>query len=143
MLNEVNHSPHSAYRINYPLVWIPRFRKEVLVGPVEARLKELLAEIAAQYGFEILAVEVMPDHVDLFVSAPPKFAPAEIVRLFKGITSRKLKKELDSLRRQYWDKNAPLWAEGDYVGTAGQVSAETIKRYIEESQKKSYQYLGI
>jgi len=99
-------------------------------------LKELLAEIAAQYGFEILAVEVMPDHVDLFVSAPPKFAPAGIVRLFKGITSRKLKKELESLRRQYWGKNAPLWAEGDYVGTAGQVSAETIKRYIEESQKK-------
>ncbi len=99
-------------------------------------MKELLAEIAIQYGFEILAVEVMPDHVHLFVSAPPKFAPAEIVRLFKGITSRKLKKEFESLRRQYWGEHATLWAEGYYVGTAGHVSAETIKRYIEESQKK-------
>jgi putative transposase len=116
-------------------------RKKVLVGPVEARLKELLAEIATQYGFEILAVEVMPrhiwrHHVHLFVSAPPKYAPAEIVRLFKGITSRRLKKEFENLRRQYWGKNAALWAEGYYVGTAGHVSAETIKRYIEESQKK-------
>jgi len=81
-----------------------------------------------QYGFEILAVEVMPDHVHLFVSAPPKFAPAEIVRLVKGITSRKLKKEFESLGRQYWGKNATLWAEGYYVGTAGHVRAETIKR---------------
>ena len=85
------------------MVWIPRYRKEVLVGTIEARLKELLAEIATQYGFEILAVEVtpalaagasVPDPVHLFVSAPPKFAPAEIVRLFKGITSRRLRKSL-------------------------------------------------
>jgi IS605 OrfB family transposase len=150
MPQETNHNPHSAYGINCHLVWIPRYRKKVLVGSVEARLKELLAEIATQYGFEIMAVEVtpalacgasVPDHVHLFVSAPPKFSPAEIVRLFKGITSRRLKKEFESLRRQYWDKNATLWAEGYYVGTAGHVSAETIKRYIEESQKKSFQGL--
>ena len=117
MPNEVNHSPHSGYVINYHLVWIPRYRKKVLVGTIEARLKELLAEIATQYGFEILAVEVtpalaahevrlrrctsVPDHVHLFVSRPPKFAPAEIIRLFKGITSRRLKKEFESLRSQY------------------------------------------
>jgi putative transposase len=146
MPQETHHSPHSAHVIvrtafaNH-LVWIPRYRKKVLVGPVEASLKELLAEIATHYRFEILAVEGMPDHVHLFVSAPPKFAPAEIVRLFKGITSRQLKKEFESLRRQYRGKHASLWAEGYYVGTAGHVSAETIKRYIEESQKKSHQGL--
>jgi len=64
----------------------------------------------------------MPDHAHLFVSAPPKFAPAEIVRLFKGITSRNLNKEVANIRRQYWGKNATLWAEGYYVGTAGYVS---------------------
>ena len=128
MPQEANHRPHSTYIINYHLVWIPRDRKKVLVGPVEARLKELLAEITAQSSFEILAVEGMPDHVHQFVSAPPKFAPAEIVRLFKGIPSRKLKKEYESLRRQYWGKNATVWAEGYYVGTAGHVSAETIQR---------------
>jgi len=136
MPQETHHSPHSAYGINYHLVWIPRYRKRDLVGPVEARLKELWAEIAIQYGFEILAAEVMPDQVHVFVSAPPKFAPAEIVRLFKGITSRKMKTEFESLRRQYWGEHATLWAEGYYVGTAGHVRAETIQRYIEESPKK-------
>jgi REP-associated tyrosine transposase len=72
-----------------------------LVGPVEARLKERLAAIGTQYGFEILAVEVMPDPVHLFVSAPPKFSPAEIVGPFKGIPSRRSKKEFESLRRPY------------------------------------------
>jgi len=71
----------------------------------------------------------------LFVNALPKYYPAEIVRLFKGVTSRKLKKEFESLRRQYWGEEAALWAEGYYVGMAGHVSAETIQRYIEESQE--------
>jgi putative transposase len=118
MPHEANYSPHSAYVINYLLVWIPRYRKKVLVGPVEARLKERLAEIATQYGLEILAVEVMPDHVHVFVSTPPKFSRAEIIRLFKGVTSRKLKREFESFRRQYWGEHATLWAEGYYVGTA-------------------------
>ncbi len=144
MDNQLHRSPHSVYNINYHLVWIPRYRKRVLGGPIAERLKILLAEIAAQYGFIILAVEVMLDHtgtarqcrcVHRFVSAPPKFSPAEIVRYFKGITSRRLKQEFVYLRRQYWGEHATLWAEGYYVGTAGHVSPEIIKRYIEESQK--------
>jgi len=126
---------HYVYVINYHLVWIPRYRKPVLVGSVANRLKVLLTEIAAQYGLEILAIEVMSDHVHLFVSAPPKFAPSDLVRYFKGISSRHLMQEFPALRRQYWGKNTTLWAESYYVGTAGHVSAETIKRYIEECQK--------
>jgi len=77
------------------LVWIPRYRKKVLVGPGEARLKELMAQIAAQFGFQVLVVEVMPDHVHLFVSELPKFAPVNNIRLFKGITSRSKSKRTD------------------------------------------------
>jgi len=140
MPREANPTPHSAYTINYHLVRIPRYRKKVLVGPVEARLKELLAEIATQNRFEILAVEVMPDHVHLFVSAPPKFSPAEIVRLFKGITSHRLRKEFESIRHPDWGGHATLWAEGYSVGTAGQVSAETssdISRKVNRNSIKA------
>ena len=141
MPQETNHSPHSAFVINYPLVWIPRDRQKVLVGQVEARLKAWLAEIATQSGFEILAVEVTPDPVHRLVSAPAKFAPAEMVRLFKGITWRRLKKAFESLRRQDWGKKATWWAEGYWVGTAGQVRAESIQGYLEESQKR-YSFQG-
>ena len=154
MDKNLRRNPHCVYPqdaervINYHLVWIPRYRKQILTGDIEARLKQLLGEIATHYGFEILAHEVMPDPVHLFVSAPPKLSPAEIVRLFihrtqsEGITSRRLKQEFLQIRRAYWGKNATLWAEGYYVGTAGHPSTtlrtgsvETIKRYIEECQK--------
>lgn len=127
-------TPHAVYVINYHLVWIPRYRKKVLIGRIADRLKELLSEIASQYAFRMVAVEVMPDHVHLFVSAPPKYSPAEIVRLFKGISSRRLMQEFAYLCRQYWGEKATLWAESYYVGTAGHVSAETIQRYIENQK---------
>ncbi len=138
-----HHGAHCVYVINYHLVWIPRYRKPVLVGAIAERLSALLKEIADQYGFEVLAQEVMPDPVHVFVTAPPKLAPAEIVRLLtrmcpfgKGITSGRLKQEFDSIRRQYWEPHAPVWADGYYVGTAGHVSAATIQRYIEECYPK-------
>jgi putative transposase len=109
--------------------------QKILVEPIAIRLKQLFSEIGTQYAFEIVAVEVMPDHVHLFVSAPPKYAPSELVRLFKGISSRRLTREYPQIRRAYWGPRATLWAEGYYVGTAGHVSAETIKRYIEECQR--------
>ncbi len=135
MEKNVKREAHCVYTINYHLVWIPRYRKQVLVGVVAERLRALFGEIATQYGFEILACEVMPDHVHLFVSVPPKYSPAQVVRLFQGITSRRLKQEFPQIRRAYWGEHATLWAEGYYVGTAGHVSAATIRRYIEESQK--------
>jgi putative transposase len=124
--NRICRTPHAVYPINYHFVWIPRYRKTILQGQIAERLKQLLYAIAHQYGFEVLALEVMPDHVHLFVSAPPQCASAQVIRLFKGITSRKLKQEFASLKQQYWGKNATLWAESYYVGTAGHVSAETI-----------------
>jgi len=90
----------------------------------------LIHEIAEKYGFEIPALEIMPDHIHLFVSAHPKFAPATLVKLPKGITARKLFKEFPELKKKLWDGH--LWTPSYYVGTAGNVSAETIRRYIEE-----------
>ena len=135
MKKNVKREAHCVYTINYHLVWIPRYRKQVLARVVAERRRALFREIARQYGFEILASEVMPDHGHLFVSAPPKNSPSPIVRVFKGSTSRRLKQEFPQIRRAYWGEHATLWAEGYDVGTAGHVSAETIRRYIEESQK--------
>jgi putative transposase len=69
------HSAHCVYVINYHLVWIPRYRKGILVGPIAERLQVLLREIADQYGFGLLAQEVMSDHMHVFATAPPKFLP--------------------------------------------------------------------
>ena len=123
---------HCVYTLNYHFVWIPRYRKAILGRTIADRMKLIFADIAEQYGFTILACEIMPDHIHLFVSAPPRFAPSEIVRLFKGISSRKIMQEFPNLRYQYAHRS--LWAESYYVGTAGHTSTETIRQDIEENQ---------
>jgi len=124
----------SIFNINYHLVWCPKYRRNLLVGQVADHLERLFSEIAEQYGFEILAHEIMPNHVHLFVSAPPKHSPSYLAKIFKGITSRRLRQELgEQIRRKVW-KPGTLWSPSYYVGTAGNASADVIRHYIEECQ---------
>lgn len=93
-VTSIKRTKGAVYNINYHLVWCPKYRRKVLTGEVATRLGEILKGTAAQYGMELLACEVMPDHVHLFVSAPPRYSPAELAKLFRGRTSRRLRQEL-------------------------------------------------
>lgn len=119
----------SHYNLNYHFAWIPKYRRKILVGSIAEELERILRNTAKQHGIEILALSIQPDHVYLFVSAPPRFSPAEIANLFKGVSARKLLEKFPELRTK-----EGLWARSYYVGTAGNVSEETIRRYIEECQ---------
>lgn len=119
----------SHYNLNYHFVWIPKYRRKILVGSIAEELERILRNTAKQHGIEILALSIQPDHVHLFVSAPPRFSPAEIANLLKGVSARKLLEKFPELRTK-----EGLWARSYYVGTAGDVSEETIRRYIEECQ---------
>ncbi len=123
---------NAVYQTAYHAVWIPKYRRQVLADAVADRLRGLLSEVAQAKGFEILALEIQPDHVHLFFSAPPAIAPSRAVQWFKGISARSLFAEFPHLRRVL--RHGHLWAPSFYVGTAGQVSAETIRRYIERAE---------
>ncbi|MES2805530.1 MAG: IS200/IS605 family transposase, partial [Bacteroidota bacterium] len=77
-----------VYNIGYHIVWSTKYRRNVLSGAVEKRLKELFQEIAIDFGFEVSEFEVMPDHCHLFVTCHPKYSPSDIVKQLKGITAR-------------------------------------------------------
>jgi len=119
----------SLYNLNYHFVWIPKYRKKILVDRVKEELERLVFEIAKKHEIEILSLSVQPDHVHLFVSAPPRLSPAQIANLFKGVSSKKLLEKFPHLRTK-----EGLWSRTYYVGSAGTVSEETIRRYIEECQ---------
>ena len=93
---------HAVYDLKYHLVWIPKYRKSLLLGSIEKRVKELFYEIAEEHDFEILAIELMPDHVHLFVSAAPKWAPGKIVSIFKTITSKIIFEEFPQVKKKLW-----------------------------------------
>lgn len=118
-----------VYNVYYHLVWSTKYRRKVLVGRIEETLKELHQQIADEHGFMLLAQEIMPDYVHLFISAHPKFAPANIVKIIKGTTARKLFIQFPELKKKLWKGH--LWNPSYYLGTAGDVSKETIKKYIE------------
>ncbi len=129
---DMKRGAHTVWNLNYHFVFVLKYRKAVLIERIRDRLEELIKEQCKKFGFEIISLEIMPDHVHLFVSAPPKFAPCEIARLIKGYTARFLFKEFPELKRELW--GGEFWAKSYYVGSHGTVSSETIKRYIEECQ---------
>jgi putative transposase len=122
------------YSIAYHLVWIPKYRRKVLTGEVQKATKELIAECCERHNLTLLALETDQDHVHVFVSAPPRFSPAEIANLLKGYSSRYLRERFPQLKRVCGKDH--LWTQAYYVGTAGNVSAEIIRRYIMECQGK-------
>ena len=126
---------HCRYSLQYHLVWIPKYRRSFLVGEIAERLKQILKEIGRDYHIRIIAMEVMPDHVHMLIEAPPKYAPAKVVQLFKGISSRRLRQEfLDVIKRYIW-KEGTLWAVGYYIGSVGSgVTTELVKEYIKNQK---------
>lgn len=122
----------AVFNLKYHVVWCPKYRRPVLVPPVDARLKELFNQIAAEHGFLLHAVEVMPDHVHLFVEADPTRSPAEIVNRFKGPSSRFLRQEFPHLRSRL----PTLWSRSYFASTVGHVSEETVRKYIENQKGK-------
>ncbi len=90
------------------------------------RLKEIIAEVAAEAEMTIHALKVMPDHVHLFVEADPTLAVAEIVNRFKGRSSRLMRQEFPALRSRL----PTLWSRSYYAGSVGHVSVETVQAYI-------------
>ncbi len=123
---EYRHTRHAVYLCNYHFVWIPKRRKPVLVGKIRERLKQIIEEVCKENGWEILALEIMPDHVHLFLSAPPYFSPHIILRKIKGRSARILRQEFPELL-----KLPSMWTRSYFVSTVGNVSSETIKKYVE------------
>jgi putative transposase len=121
---------HSAYNINYHFVWIPKFRRKILVDRLATRLEELIREKTAELGGEVFNLTIMPDHVHLFCSFPPTMAPYQIMHRLKGYTAHELREEFPYLKSRLPN----LWTRSYYVGTAGNVSAQTIQRYIDEQK---------
>jgi putative transposase len=128
--NRYSKNAGAVFSLKYHIVWCPKYRRKVLVGEVEARLKNVLFATAAPYGVLIEVMEVMPDHVHLFVSSDPTRCVAEIVNRLKGASSRILREEFPHLKSRL----PTLWSRSYYAGTVGHVSESTVKKYMENQK---------
>ena len=121
-----------VFSCKYHVIWCPKYRRKVLANGVDVRLKELIQSISEEYSFEILEMEIMPDHVHLLVDVDPQFGINKVVKTIKGKTSRILRNEFPWLRT----KLPTLWTNSYFVTTVGSARLDVVKKYI-QSQKTS------
>ena len=134
-MSPVKRTSHAVYDLKYHFVWIPKYRKRILNENIAKRVEEIFREIAQMYEFEIETMAVVQEHVHVFLSAPPKYSPGEIVRILKSRSAKIVFKEFPQVRKDLWA--GELWSDGYFVRSVGdQVTTEVIKRYIEYHNNK-------
>ena len=132
MKNEYKRTSTTVSMLNYHFVFCPRYRRKIfLIDGLEDRFKESVLQICEQNKIEVLAMECHVDHVHLFLSSLPKYSPADIMRIVKGNTSRVLLSEFSDVLR-----SPTVWTRSYFVSTAGNVSSETIRRYVETQKTR-------
>lgn len=109
------------------MFWCPKYRRDVLRGPSQVRLKQIIGEGVAEFGGLVIEVETMPDHVHLLVELPPLVAMSKLVQILKGRSSRRLRQEFAYLARMKC-LGSPSW----FVSTVGGAPLEVLRRYVED-----------
>ena len=131
ILKEYISKNHSKFLIKYHIILVCKYRKQLLVGAVEYDMKKIMRHISEMSDFDIEVMETDKDHLHMMVRSDPKLSPLQIVRRLKQMsTSAVWKKYRDFLRHNFY-KEHTFWIDGYFVSSIGNVSQETIKKYIE------------
>ncbi len=126
----IRRTKHAVYELKYHLVWVPKYRVGILGGEVGEYVKAVFELIAEEYEFQIDAMEVMEDHVHVFIEAPPGYAPARVVHVLKSISAREVFKKFPEMRKAMW--SGKIWEDGYFVRSVGdKVTSDMIKKYIQ------------
>ena len=125
---------HCKYLVQYHIIWCPKFRFDVLEGDAESGLKKILEDICRRYGYSIKALEVMSDHIHIFVDCLQTVAPCDVVRTLKSISAVEMFKAFPKLKK-FYSRCGVLWSRGYFISSVGHVSEVTVKRYIEEQKR--------
>ena len=127
---EYEHDNHNVHLIVYHIIFCPKRRQNILVGPIRERLQQITQEVATENKWKVIELAIQPDHVHLFIRSNPRTLPTDIARLIKGRSAHVLREEYPFLKRL-----PSLWTRSTFYSTAGNVSSETIRRYIERQSK--------
>ena len=127
---EYRKDAHTVYNITYHFVWVTKYRYHVLKDEVAIRARDLIRQTCLSREITILRGTVGKDHVHILVSCPPRLSPSKIMQYIKGRSSRLLQEEYPHMKKRYWGQH--LWARGYFCGTAGEVTEEMVRQYIDK-----------
>jgi putative transposase len=116
-----------TFQCAFHVVWCPKYRRRVIGGRMEERLKQLIREVVEEKGAWLVELETMPERVHLLVEVDPQYGVHKLVKAIKGRSSRVLREEFPWLR----SKLPTLWTNSYFVATLGGAPLSVIKRYVE------------
>jgi putative transposase len=129
------HSSHATHSLGYHIIWCPKYRHQVLKDAIEVELKRILAEACAHYGWELHELEIMPDHVHIFVQADHTVAAVEIAKTLKSISAVHIFNKFPKLKgRKFWGSG--LWSRGTYYASVGHISEDAVRKYIQTQKER-------
>ena len=124
---------HTKHRLKVHLVWVPKYRRRVLIGAVATRLDALLRQAAEVKRWQIHELAIQDDHVHLLLQIRPPESVSDVVNLLKGGTSRVLRAEFPELEEFLWGES--FWADGYFAESVGQVEEAVVSAYIRDQQR--------
>ena len=127
---DIKSNKNVTYACKYHVIWCPKYRRKVLVSPIDERLKRIINEVCTETRSGLIEMEVMPDHVHLLVECDPQFGINRLVRSFKGRSSRILRQDFPALKSRL----PCLWTNSYFVATVGGAPLAVIKQYIENQK---------
>ncbi len=131
-MRHYRHGAHTKTDLEAHVVWIPKYRKKVLIGPVAVRVRDLIRQIAMERELHIISGKVARDHVHVFLSYRPHQNLSTIVQWLKGISSCVLLQEFAHLRKKFWGRH--FWARGYLAVSSGSITDEMVKEYIDSQE---------
>jgi REP-associated tyrosine transposase len=125
------HKDHSiVYSCQYHIIFCPKYRRKVLVDAVDRRLKELILDKQSDYGYQVVEMNIMPEHVHLLLDVDPRVGVNKVVGRIKGFTSHELREEFPHLKKRL----PTLWTRSKFISTVGAVTLESVQKYIENQK---------
>ncbi len=131
---------HTRSQMQAHIVWVTKYRYEVLKGDIQKRCREIIIQICDAEDIRILKGVVSKDHIHMHIEYPPSKSMSDIVKRLKGRSSRRLQEEFKELSKQYWGKH--FWAIGYGVWSTGNISDEMVQEYLEHHRNPSNKDLG-
>jgi putative transposase len=127
-VTDYSKTSHTVFHHRFHLVWITKYRKRVLSGELRLRVREIIVQVADEYGVRIINGVLSADHVHIFAEIPPHLSVSDFVKVAKGRSLRKIQQEFPHIRKEYW--GCHFWGRGFFSSTSGNVTDDIINNYI-------------
>ena len=133
MANKTDSLAHTKWMCKYHIVFMPKYRRKIIYNQIRKDIGEIMHELCKYKGVEIIEGHMMPDHVHMLLSIPPKYSVSSVMGYLKGKSALMIFERHANLKYKYGNRH--FWCEGYYVSTVG-LNEETIKKYIAEQEQR-------